>query len=72
MGTFRKPLLTDSIICRLYADGMSRAEIGWRAKIYDHEILIILRRNGIAIRNSVEGQVISRARRERLRARLAP
>jgi hypothetical protein len=72
MGTLRKPLLTDSIICRLYAEGMSRCEIGWRARIYDSEILVILRRNGVAIRNSVEGQIISRARRERLRARLAP
>jgi hypothetical protein len=70
MGTFRKPLLSDSVICRLYKEGMCRAEIGWRARLYDHEICDVLRRNGVAIRNSVEGQKISRARREALKARM--
>jgi len=71
LGTFRKRLLSDSRICELYQQGFSRAEIGWNARMYDSEILVVLRANGVALRSSSEVYAMSRARRlarERLRA----
>jgi hypothetical protein len=69
MGSRRIRLLTDSQICRLYRDGASRLEISLRSKLLDQEVCAVLRTNGVAIRNSVEGQRISRERRDRLRVR---
>lgn len=71
MGTFRKRLLSDAAICQMYQRGFSRAEIGWQAKMYDSEILVVLRANGVALRSSSEVYALARARRterERLRA----
>jgi len=59
-------------VCRLYAAGFSRCEIGWRARLYDREVTAILRANGVALRSSTEAQAMARARRlerERLRAK---
>lgn len=72
MGTFRTRQLSDAAICSLYQQGYSRTEIGWRAKMYDSEILVVLRENGIALRSSSESAAMARARRlarERMRAR---
>lgn len=71
MGSIRKRLLSDLEICRLYQQGFSRAEIGWKAKLYDPEILVVLRANGVALRTSGESRALSYARRrerERLKA----
>jgi hypothetical protein len=71
MGTHRRRMLSDLEICALYQQGFSRAEIGWRARMYDSEILVVLRANGVALRSSTEAQAMARARRlerERLRA----
>jgi|1185.fasta_scaffold357403_2 hypothetical protein len=70
MGSRRIRLLTDSQICRLYRDGASRTEISLRSKLLDHEVCAVLRANGLAIRNSVEGQRISKERRNRQKGRL--
>lgn len=54
----------------MYAEGFSRTEIGWRAKMYDSEILTILRANGVQLRSSSESAAMARARRlarERMR-----
>lgn len=72
MGSIRRPLLSDMAVCKLYQEGFSRTEIGWKARLYDSEILVILRTNGVALRSSAESQAMARSRRlerERLRAR---
>jgi hypothetical protein len=72
VGTFRRRQLSDSRICELYQQGFSRAEIGWHARMYDSEILVVLRANGVALRSASEVYALSRARRmerERMRAR---
>jgi hypothetical protein len=73
VGTIRRQLLSDMAVCKLYQEGFSRTEIGWKARLYDSEILVILRNNGVALRNSSESQALARSRRlerERLRARV--
>lgn len=70
LGTFRVRQLSDSQICQLYQQGLSRTEIGWRAKMYDAEIMVVLRENGIALRSHTESAAMARARRlarERMR-----
>jgi hypothetical protein len=70
VGSIRRRVLSDMQICQMYQQGFSRAEIGWKAKLYDPEILVILRANGIALRTSGEARALSYARRrerERLR-----
>lgn len=70
MGTYRTRQLSNSAICSLYQQGFSRTEIGWRAKMYDSEILVVLRENGIALRSSSESHAMARSRRlarERMR-----
>lgn len=69
MGSFRVQAISDSLICRLYQDGLSRSEIGWRAHLYDKEVLAILRTNGIPLRSAAESQALSR-QRQLARARL--
>jgi hypothetical protein len=72
MGTYRRRQLSDSAICALYQQGFSRTEIGWRAKMYDSEILVVLRENGVQLRSSSESQALARSRRlarERMQAR---
>lgn len=72
MGSLRKRVLSDAAICALYQQGFSRTEIGWRAKMYDAEIMVVLRENGIALRSSSESHAMARSRRlarERMRAR---
>lgn len=72
MGTIRRRQLSDSSICSLYQQGFSRTEIGWRAKMYDAEIMVVLRENGVALRSGTESQAMARARRlarERMKAR---
>lgn len=72
MGTYRRRQLSDASICSLYQQGFSRTEIGWRAKMYDSEIMVVLRENGVALRSGSESQAMARARRlerERLRAK---
>lgn len=72
MGTFRKILLSELQVCKLYAEGFSRTEIGWRAGLYDAEVMAILRANGVALRSSSESAAMARARRlarERMKAR---
>lgn len=72
LGSLRKRVLSDAAICSLYQQGFSRTEIGWRAKMYDSEILVVLRENGIALRSSSESAAMARARRlarERMKAR---
>lgn len=64
-------MLSDMAVCKLYQEGFSRAEIGWKARLYDSEILTILRANGVQLRSSSESAAMARARRqerERLRA----
>lgn len=73
LGSIRRRMLSDSQICSLYQQGFSRTEIGWRARMYDSEILVVLRENGVALRSSTESQAMARARRmkrERLRAKV--
>jgi hypothetical protein len=70
VGSFRIPQLSDLAICKLYADGFSRTEIGWRAKLYDREILAILERNGVPLRSHADARALSAARRERTREKL--
>jgi hypothetical protein len=70
MGSFRIPALSDLAVCKLYAEGFSRTEIGWRARLYDREILAILERNGIPLRSHADARALSAARRERTRERL--
>jgi predicted nucleic acid-binding protein len=62
MGTFRKPQLNDFEICRRYGAGESRCTIGLAAKLLDHEVLEVLRRNGVRLRSTEE---IKRARARR-------
>lgn len=72
MGSIRRRQLSDLQICSLYQQGFSRTEIGWRAKMYDSEILVVLRENGVALRSSSESAAMARARRlarERMKAR---
>jgi hypothetical protein len=70
MGTFRVAQLSESAICKLYVDGFSRTEIGWRARLYDREVLAILERNGVQLRSHADARALSAARRERTRERL--
>jgi len=72
VGSFRKRMLSDMEICQLYQQGFSRSEIGWRARLYDSEILVVLRENGVQLRSSGESRALGYARRlerERLRAK---
>jgi hypothetical protein len=72
MGSFRKRLLSDMQICQLYQQGFSRVEIGWRAHMYDSEVLVVLRENGVQLRTSGESRALGYARRlERERIRSA-
>jgi hypothetical protein len=71
MGSRRKRMLSDMEICALYQQGFSRTEIGWRAKMYDSEILVVLRANGVQLRSATESAAMARSRRlerERIRA----
>lgn len=65
MGTRRTQVISDSLICRLYRDGLSRTEIGWRAHLYDKEVRDILTTNGIPLRSAAESHALARARRLR-------
>lgn len=56
-------MLSDMAVCKLYQEGFSRAEIGWKARLYDAEILVILRANGVQLRSSSESAAMARARR---------
>lgn len=71
MGSRRKQTLSDMEICRLYAAGFSRTEIGWRSSLYDKEVMAVLQANGVRLRSSGESAAMARSRRlerERLRA----
>jgi hypothetical protein len=68
MGSLPKPpLMSESAICKMYLDGFSRVEIGYMARMYDRQILEILKRNGIAIRHTAEAMRLARLNRLRLR-----
>jgi len=71
MGSFRIPRLSEMEICKLYSEGFSRTELGWRSRQYDREIIEILQRNGVPLRTSADSQALARARRLRLKAQLA-
>lgn len=57
-------------VCKLYAEGFSRTEIGWRGRLYDAEVLAILQRNGVQLRSHADARALSAARRERTRERM--
>lgn len=63
MGTIRKQLISDMEVCRLYREGFSRTEIGWRARLYDAEVRAILARNGVPLRTPADSQAMARSRR---------
>lgn len=65
MGTRRVQAISDMLICRLYADGLSRAEIGWRAHLYDKEVIAILQANGVPLRSAAESHAMARLLRLR-------
>lgn len=71
MGSIRKQLISDLELCRLYAEGFSRTELGWRSRLHDAEVRAILERNGVPLRTSADSQALARARRLRLKAQLA-
>lgn len=70
MGSFRIPRLSEMEVCKLYAEGFSRTEIGWRGRLYDAEVLAILQANGVPLRSHADARALSAARRERTRARM--
>lgn len=65
MGTFRRPKLSDSSICRLYREGEARFTLCMLAGITDYELAACLKRNGVAIRTDAEWKAIARASRAR-------
>jgi hypothetical protein len=65
MGTFRVPKISESQMAVLYGQGMARYDICLRAGILDHELVTILKRNGVPLRGDREFRrlaVESRAR----------
>jgi hypothetical protein len=71
VGSFRTARLSEMEVCRLYVEGFSRTEIGWRSRQYDREIIEILQRNGVPLRTSTDSQALARARRLRRKEQLA-
>lgn len=69
MGSLRRPRLSESEICRLYRAGMSRYDICLRANMVDHELLAVLRTNGIPLRSDAEWRAIAEANRAAYRLR---
>jgi hypothetical protein len=54
MGSLRRQLISDSEICRRFADGEALAAIGKRAGLWTSELLAVLTRNGMPMRSPGE------------------
>lgn len=65
MGSLRRPKLSDSEVCRRYVAGEARDSIGLHAGLVDRELLEILRRNGVPLRDDAENRAIAHRSRER-------
>jgi hypothetical protein len=59
VGSFRKPRLSESVICRDYRAGAARDLVAMRAGLTDAEVCAVLRRNGVALRNDAEAALIA-------------
>jgi hypothetical protein len=69
MGSLRSPRLSESAICASYIAGESRFTLCLRARLYDRELVEVLKRNGVPLRSDAEWRAISEARREAYRQR---
>lgn len=65
MGSRRTPRLSDSAVCRLYAGGEARFTLGMRAGLTDYELVALLRRNGIPLRDDAEARELATKSRAR-------
>lgn len=61
MGTRRASRLSDSAICAAYRANEARDLIAMRAGLLDREILEILRRNGVQLRDHAQSRALAAA-----------
>jgi hypothetical protein len=70
VGSFRRPRLSDSEVCRLYRAGTARDAVGMMAGLIDREVCEVLRRNGVPLRNDAESAALAVANRARWKSTL--
>lgn len=61
MGTRRASRLSDSAICAAYRAGDARDLIAMRAGLLDREVVEVLRRNGVQLRDLAQVRALAAA-----------